>query len=103
MVMLAATASPGAKERSRFLCRAQEFVTWLKAASLDLLQDFPASLHQWHLHGVVQVQVVTEAGRPVILDCGGGEEPISDELLRHLTVLSPNETELARLTGAHVK
>ena len=39
------------------------------------------------------------AGVPVVLDCGGVEGPLSSELLRHLTVLSPNETELARLTG----
>lgn len=35
----------------------------------------------------------------MVLDCGGGEDPIADDLLRCLTVLSPNETELARLSG----
>lgn len=38
----------------------------------------------------------------VILDCGGDEgqsEGLDTELLQSLTVLSPNETELARMTG----
>ena len=39
------------------------------------------------------------AGVPVILDAGGNEEPICEELLCLVTVLSPNETELSRLTG----
>lgn len=32
------------------------------------------------------------------MDAGGAEGPIPEELLKCLTVLSPNETELARLT-----
>ncbi len=39
------------------------------------------------------------AGVPVYLDAGGVEGGISERLLAALTVLSPNETELARLTG----
>ena len=35
----------------------------------------------------------------MLLDCGGVEGPISSELMRSITTLSPNETELARLTG----
>ena len=34
---------------------------------------------------------------PVILDAGGADAPISNELLQLITVLSPNETELFRL------
>jgi ribokinase len=45
--------------------------------------------------------IAAEAGVPVILDCGGVEGPISSELLQHVSILSPNETELGRLTGAH--
>ena len=83
-------------------CSTPEFVTWLKPLIiLGLLRNCPASLLHRCMDGAVHLQVVAEAGRPVILDCGGGEEPISDELLCHLTVLSPNETELARLTGVH--
>ena len=36
-------------------------------------------------------------GKTVILDCGGQDEPISEETLGHITYISPNETELMRL------
>lgn len=39
------------------------------------------------------------AGVPVFLDAGGMEGPLSPGLLSCLTVLSPNETELARMTN----
>ncbi|KAH7512750.1 hypothetical protein FEM48_Zijuj12G0123500 [Ziziphus jujuba var. spinosa] len=47
-------------------------------------------------------QVVTaarSAGVPVILDAGGVDAPIPQELLNFVDILSPNESELARLTG----
>ena len=43
--------------------------------------------------------IAKEAGVPVLLDCGGVEGPIASELMQSITTLSPNETELARLTG----
>lgn len=45
------------------------------------------------------LQIAHAAGVPVVLDVGGVEGPISDELLKCLAVLSPNETELQRVTG----
>jgi sugar/nucleoside kinase (ribokinase family) len=45
------------------------------------------------------MQLARDSGADVILDCGGAETAISQELLPLLSVLSPNETELARLTG----
>ncbi len=39
------------------------------------------------------------AGIPVLLDAGGLEGPLDPALLACLAVLSPNESELARLTG----
>ena len=39
-------------------------------------------------------------GVPVVLDMGGEDLAMSDELLKSLTLLSANETELARLAGA---
>ena len=39
------------------------------------------------------------AGVPVVLDAGGADAPLPDDLLPLITVLSPNETELARLSG----
>jgi sugar/nucleoside kinase (ribokinase family) len=32
-----------------------------------------------------------------VLDCGGQDAPISDNTLKHLSYISPNETELLRL------
>ena len=51
--------------------------------------------HQVFLH----LQLASDGGATVILDCGGADAAISQELLPLLSVLSPNETELARLTG----
>jgi len=42
---------------------------------------------------------VKKAGVPVILDVGGMDTPIPNELLDSIDILSPNETELSRLTG----
>ncbi|KAL4293664.1 hypothetical protein AHAS_Ahas18G0150700 [Arachis hypogaea] len=39
------------------------------------------------------------AGVPVIFDAGGMDSPIPQELLNYVDILSPNETELGRLTG----
>ena len=39
------------------------------------------------------------AGVPVLQDVGGADRPISDEMLRLVAFVCPNETELARLTG----
>lgn len=35
----------------------------------------------------------------MILDAGGMDAPVPVELLKHVDVFSPNESELARLTG----
>ncbi|KAH9326527.1 hypothetical protein KI387_006705, partial [Taxus chinensis] len=43
--------------------------------------------------------VAKSANVPVILDAGGMEDPIPEDLLKSITILSPNETELFRLTG----
>lgn len=48
------------------------------------------------------LQLAHAAGVPVVLDAGGCTDPISQELLRCVAVLSPNETELSNLTGALV-
>ncbi len=43
--------------------------------------------------------VAHAAGVPVILDAGGADAPLDPAWLAQVAVLSPNETELARLTG----
>ena len=45
------------------------------------------------------LQAAQSAGVPVILDAGGVESPIPPELVAVVDILSPNETELARLTN----
>jgi sugar/nucleoside kinase (ribokinase family) len=44
-------------------------------------------------------QMAAAAGVPVFLDCGGDEAAIGAELLSLVTYISPNETELQRITG----
>jgi ribokinase len=41
-------------------------------------------------------------GKTVILDCGGRDDPIPEELLDNITYISPNETELLRLHSSIV-
>lgn len=45
------------------------------------------------------MQAARSAGVPVILDAGGVDAPIPQELLDHVDIFSPNESELSRLTG----
>uniref|UniRef100_A0A803LW24 Carbohydrate kinase PfkB domain-containing protein n=1 Tax=Chenopodium quinoa TaxID=63459 RepID=A0A803LW24_CHEQI len=48
---------------------------------------------------VVQAGAARNAGVPVILDAGGMDSPFPPELLKFVDILSPNESELSRLTG----
>ena len=57
----------------------------------------PCCTSCWHV-GVAQL--AQSARVPVILDAGGVDEPIGHDLLTNVDILSPNETELLRLTGA---
>lgn len=45
------------------------------------------------------MQIAKSADVPVIMDAGGAHSPIPEELLKCVTVLSSNETELGRLTA----
>ena len=47
------------------------------------------------------LQLGSSAGVTVVLDCGGADADVDPQLLKHLTVISPNESELANLTGQH--
>jgi sugar/nucleoside kinase (ribokinase family) len=44
-------------------------------------------------------QAAKSEGVPVIMDAGGMDSPVPGELLSLVDIFSPNETELARLTG----
>ncbi|XP_076947894.1 ribokinase-like [Bidens hawaiensis] len=66
----------------------------VKNAGIVLLQrEIPDSIN-------IQVaKAARSAGVPVILDAGGMDAPVPVELLKQVDVFSPNESELARLTG----
>lgn len=46
---------------------------------------------------VLAAQYAKSKGKKVILDCGGRDDHIPEELLQNLDYISPNQTELARL------
>lgn len=48
---------------------------------------------------LLRLQAARSAGVQVILDVGGVDAPIPQELLNFVDILSPNESELGRLTG----
>eukprot|EP00897_Mesotaenium_endlicherianum_P010351 jgi/Mesen1/9344/ME000061S08790 len=64
-----------------------------RAGALLLQREVPDALN------LEAAKIARAASVPVVLDAGGADAPIGEELLRLVTVLSPNETELARLTG----
>ncbi len=68
--------------------------------SAELSPVLVSSPPRWYHHNAM-LQVAVDSGVTVVLDCGGADGPISAELLNLVAYLSPNETELARLTGAH--
>ncbi|XP_024529252.1 uncharacterized protein LOC9631411 [Selaginella moellendorffii] len=64
-----------------------------KAGALLLQREIPDDVN------IEAAKIAREADIPVIMDAGGFDSPIPEELLKYITVLSPNETELARLTS----
>ncbi|RVW31050.1 Ribokinase [Vitis vinifera] len=62
-------------------------------------QCFASSLCKIFVNFIADyLQAARDAGVPVILDAGGMDAPIPVELLNVVDILSPNESELARLT-----
>lgn len=73
---------------------------------LELLRSAGIVLLQREIPDSVNIQVAKaakSAGVPVILDAGGVDAPISQELLELVDIFSPNESELGRLTGMPTK
>ncbi|KAJ9525864.1 hypothetical protein QJQ45_009279 [Haematococcus lacustris] len=62
------------------------------AGALLLQREVPEHVN------IQAAQLAKTAGVPVYLDAGGVDAPLAPDLLACLTLLSPNETELARLT-----
>ncbi|GFQ08876.1 ribokinase, partial [Phtheirospermum japonicum] len=72
----------------------------VKNAGIVLLQrEIPDSVNIQVAKPSWYVQAATSARVPVILDAGGVDAPIPPSYLSLLIFLSPNETELARLTN----
>ncbi|GAB4813713.1 hypothetical protein N2152v2_000759 [Parachlorella kessleri] len=70
------------------------------------IQNAGAILLQREIPEVVNVifaKIAQSARVPVVLDAGGVDKPLGIDLLSNVTILSPNETELARLTGLPTK
>lgn len=63
------------------------------AGAVLLQREIPEAIN------IQAAQLAAAAGVPVLLDAGGVDAPLSDALLQLLTTISPNETELQRLTG----
>ncbi|KAL3613712.1 hypothetical protein CASFOL_041786 [Castilleja foliolosa] len=69
---------------------------------LEVVKNAGIVLLQREIPDFVNIQVAkaaTSAHVPVILDAGGVDAPIPPELLKLIDILSPNESELARLTN----
>ncbi|KAF8080662.1 hypothetical protein N665_0929s0015 [Sinapis alba] len=69
---------------------------------LEIVRNAGVVLLQREIPDYINLQVakaVKKAGVPVILDVGGMDTPIPSELFDSIDILSPNETELSRLTG----
>ncbi|KDP24717.1 hypothetical protein JCGZ_25708 [Jatropha curcas] len=69
---------------------------------LGVVRNAGIILLQREIPDSVNIQVAKAAknvGVPVILDVGGMDTPIPLELLKVVDILSPNESELARITG----
>ena len=68
----------------------------------DAVRDASALLLQCEVPervNEVLAAAAAKAGVPVILDVGGEDRPISDNLMKHITYISLNLSELARLTN----
>ncbi|XP_014501950.1 uncharacterized protein LOC106762504 [Vigna radiata var. radiata] len=75
---------------------------FLPRQHLDLVAQAGIVLLQREIPDFVNTQVAQaarNAGVPVVLDAGGMDGPLAPELLNFVDILSPNETELGRLTG----
>ncbi|CAM6036804.1 unnamed protein product [Sphagnum compactum] len=86
--------------------RLDDGIGQLSANVQQLIHQAGAVLLQREVPDTVNLEaakVARIAKVPVIMDAGGAEGPIPEELLKFVTVLSPNETELARLTGMPTK
>jgi len=70
----------------------------IQSAGAVLLQrEIPETVN------VIFAKLAAGSKIPVILDAGGADRPLAHDLLPNISILSPNETELQRLTGLPTK
>ncbi|WZZ31843.1 hypothetical protein YC2023_015244 [Brassica napus] len=70
---------------------------------LEIVRNASGVLLQREIPDSINIQAVKRAVVPVILDVGGMNTPIPNELLDSVDVLSSNVSELSLLTGKHTK
>ncbi|CAK9871350.1 unnamed protein product [Sphagnum jensenii] len=80
----------------RLVTIVQQLICW--AGAVLLQQEIPDNLSTWMLLRMC-LQIVWSANLPVTLDAGGTGIPIPQELLKCVTILTPNESEVAQFTG----
>eukprot|EP01024_Parvocaulis_polyphysoides_P056655 TRINITY_DN5998_c0_g1_i4.p2 TRINITY_DN5998_c0_g1~~TRINITY_DN5998_c0_g1_i4.p2 ORF type:complete len:106 (-),score=31.64 TRINITY_DN5998_c0_g1_i4:55-372(-) len=69
---------------------------------MDALGSAGCVLIQREIPESVNIEIASEAqkrGTSVMMDAGGVDAPLPPQLLTSLSLFSPNETELARLTN----
>lgn len=74
----------------------------LSDEDLEVVNNAGIVLLQREIPDSVNIQVAKAARNasvPVILDAGGMDAPLPQDLLKFVDILSPNESELSRLTG----
>ncbi|KAK4255992.1 hypothetical protein QN277_008915 [Acacia crassicarpa] len=74
----------------------------LTEENLETVRNAGIVLLQREIPDSVNIQVAKAAkgaGVPVLMDVGGVAAPIPQELMSSIDILSPNESELSRLTG----
>ncbi|CAN6978175.1 unnamed protein product, partial [Brassica rapa subsp. trilocularis] len=73
---------------------------------LEIVRNVGGVQLQREIQDSINIQVAKDVKRavvPAILDVGGMDTPIPNELLDSVDVLSSNETELSLLTGKHTE
>ena len=83
----------GGANTASWSCEGQQRAAVEQASMVLMQRELDDSVNERY------AEVAHQANVPVMLDAGGAEGTLSEKLLHCLTYLSPNETELGRLTG----
>lgn len=86
----------GGANRSDFEILPEQEALVRSAGMLLLQQEVPQEVN------MRAARIAHDAGVPVLLDAGGEDAPLPDEMLGLIDTFSPNETELGRIVGRAV-